>query len=112
MDDSAFQKELNKYKVVRPADFHKPRLMRQRTEPRTAPRTSAPTQQSRERESSQRLANVTSGDFWELLSTANASMMTTAESIKFIEAIKQEHSLAKGKVNLQDMDMIAAELKA
>jgi hypothetical protein len=110
MDDSAFQKELNKYKVVRAADYHRPRLTRSRAEPRTASRVPAPTQQSREKDNLM-IANVTSGDFWELLSTANATSMTTAESIKFIEAMKLEHSVAKGKVNLNDMELIAAEMK-
>lgn len=90
MDESTFQRELNKYKVVRPADYHKSRTIKAKSDPKSGARPAAltgtapspapaPTPISRSAEV----------DFWELLSASNSTFMSTADSIKFIEILKE-----------------------
>lgn len=87
MDEASFQKELNKYKVVRGADYCKVRASRSRADTKSSPRQ---IQSSQVRERNEAVLSTAVGtNFWESMSTANSSVLTTAESIKFIEALRQ-----------------------
>jgi hypothetical protein len=87
MDESTFQKELSKYKVIRGADYYKVRTSNKiKTETkvqRNSISTSIPL--NRDKIESKTTYN---DNFWELISESNSSILTAAESIRFIEALR------------------------
>ena len=84
MEEAAFQKELSKYKVIRTPDYYKSRTIK--TQRLIAKQiTSTPVVKDT---ASSIIINSNESNFWELFSAANASILTTAESIKLIEALK------------------------
>lgn len=87
MDEATFKKELDKYRIVRPADYCKPRGSKTKSEARTSPRLPAPSAPPRH-DPVVAAAAIAGSNFWEVLSTANGSILTAAESIKFVEAMK------------------------
>ena len=84
MEEAAFQKELSQYKVIRTSDYYKSRTIK--TQRLIAKQiTSTPVVKDT---ASSIIINSNESNFWELFSAANASILTTAESIKLIEALK------------------------
>jgi hypothetical protein len=85
MDEATFQKELVKYKVIRGPDYCKAHIKNKVV---TKPSSAAPlalTSQSKEKAP---VINPNESNFWELFSAANSSILTTAESMKFIKSLK------------------------
>jgi hypothetical protein len=84
MDEQSFQKELSKYKVVRSSDYYKPK-----TRTKVSKQTTVTSANNTKDSVSPVIINTNESNFWELMSSANTSILTTAESIKFIEALKK-----------------------
>ncbi len=101
MDEATFQKELSKYKVVRPSDYHKSKTailkakadLKAESRPRPIP-TLPPVAKS-----SNSVETAADCDFWELLATTNASFLTAEESARFIEALREVSDASKLRLN-------------
>ena len=87
MDESTFQKELVKYKTIRPPDYYKPKVTATTSTPKasTNPKQITTTTQTAPVPS----IPVSESNFYELFSAANSSILTSSESIKFIEHLKK-----------------------
>lgn len=108
MDESSFTKELNKYKVIRSADYCRPRSTKNKVELKNVSNTLEKRNKNIDSVAVEEKGPINSDNFWEIFSAANCSILTAAESIKFIEALKQEHDTIKNKVNLYDLEQIAS----
>ena len=86
MDESTFQRELNKYKIVRPSDYHKSRTSKSRYETKSRLTNTPATIPS---SSSLKAAVPQEGDFPELLSAATASLLTPDELRSLLGAISE-----------------------
>ena len=136
MDESIFQKELSKYKVVRQPDYYKNRSknVTRFNKPNTI--TNSVTKDSNVSNGTQAI-NPNESNFWELFSAVNSNVLTTAESMKFTETLKlvsfiqyfninlhllaliflinammllQEHDAINSKVSLYDLEAIATSI--
>jgi hypothetical protein len=87
MDEATFLKELSKYKVIRSTDYTKPKQKSKAIKSNPAP-TIATKENQQSSNPTLPLVNSTESNFWELLSATNSTILTAAESIKFIEAMK------------------------
>ena len=88
MDESTFQKELSKYKVVRQPDYYKPRIKNSGIKQSKLSNTASAGKESTSNSVSVTTINPNESNFWELFSAANSNILTTAESMKFIETLK------------------------
>lgn len=136
MDESIFQKELSKYKVVRQPDYYKNRVKNVTRFNKPSTITNSVTKDSNVSNSAQAI-NPNESNFWELFSAVNSNVLTTAESMKFTETLKlvrfilyffykslfisanfflsllqiiQEHDAINSKVSLYDLEAIAASI--
>ena len=85
MDEATFQKELLKYKIIRPPDY-----IKLKSKTKSTNKTKSIVHNIAGKNDNPILIDSNKeSNFWELLSTTNSSILTTVESIKFIEALKQ-----------------------
>jgi hypothetical protein len=89
MDESAFQKELNKYKVIRQPDYYKSRNRQKVTKAATSNTTLIKEVHSSNLNSNIKIDNESTQDFWEVFSNKNQNILTASESIKLIEVMKR-----------------------
>jgi regulator of PEP synthase PpsR (kinase-PPPase family) len=111
MDDATFQKELAKYKVVRKADHYKIRFNKHKNEAKAIkagvrkditkpkPNTTISTTNTK-----------ATNDFWDLLEVSITNL-SVKEKAEFIRALKEEHQMVNERINIDDLEAIAASLK-
>ena len=105
MDESIFQKELSKYKVVRQPDYYKNRSknVTRFNKPNTI--TNSVTKDSNVSNGTQAI-NPNESNFWELFSAVNSNVLTTAESMKFTETLKLVSCIQYFNINLHLLAVI------
>lgn len=100
MDEAAFQKELSKYKIVRRADHYKVRWNKKKTEvKRLADRSHVQTPVIKE--------FASGANFWDVVTGAPRSGLSSAEWAKFIAALRESHESILRILNLEDLESLA-----
>lgn len=95
MDETAFQAELNKYKIIRQPNYYKSRNRPKVAKSTASSNSGISTNVIAKEVVSSNIINSNESNFWELFSAANSSILTTAESIKFIEALKKVRKIVQ-----------------
>jgi hypothetical protein len=113
MDEATFQKELAKYKVIRKADHYKIRINTSKNEVKslkagvrkdvTKPKTTTTTTNTN-------TTTAATNDFWDLLANSITNL-SVKEKADFIKALKEEHQVVNERINIDDLEAIAASLK-
>ena len=104
MQATEFHDELKKYKLLRKPDHYKVKWNRKQTEKREMRLND-----DNEATTIDKSSVETDAGFWELLEAATKSIFpTTAERNKFFNALRNEHNTMHTKVNLTDLDKLAA----
>lgn len=87
MEEAMFQKELSKYKVVRQPDYYKNRVKNVTRFNKSSTVINSMNKDANVSNGAQ-VINPNESNFWELFSAVNSNVLTTAESMKFIETLK------------------------
>mmetsp|Transcript_17655 Transcript_17655/g.16993 ORF Transcript_17655/g.16993 Transcript_17655/m.16993 type:complete len:108 (+) Transcript_17655:92-415(+) len=107
MDSSSFARELNKYKIVRLADYKNSRYKTQKKSDNKPKLLLAPstvtTIKAADSDKKQ--------DFWGQLESINANTLSETDMKKFIGAVKEEHPSMVSAINLHDLEHIAKLLQ-
>ena len=115
MDDATFQKELAKYKVVRKADHYKIRFNKVKNEAKAIKAgvrkdAKKPTTTTTTTTTTNTTNTKVTNDFWDLLDVSITSL-NPKEKVEFIRALKEEHQMVNERINIDDLEAIAASLK-
>ena len=117
MDEATFQKELAKYKVIRKADHYKIRINTSKNEVKSLKagvRKDVTKSKTTTTNTTNTTANTTTAaatnDFWDLLSNSITNL-SVKEKADFIKALKEEQQVVNERINIDDLEAIAASLK-
>lgn len=118
MDDATFQKELGKYKVIRKADHFKIRFNKVKNEVKaikagvrkTTTATTTTTNTAAAATTTTTNTTTKKANFWDLLE-ASITNLSVKEKADFIRALKEEHEVVHERINIDDLEAIAASLK-
>lgn len=105
MERPTFEKELQKYKIVRLADHYKIRWKPQSsTSKRTAERAKLPTSVV-----ATKPVSASTDPFWTMIERVNVNALSEAEMKKFLAALREEHAQIVSQVNLEDLEYMASK---
>lgn len=113
MDEATFQKELAKYKVIRKADHYKIRINTSKNEVKSLKagvRKDVTKTKTTTTTTNTNTTTAATNDFWDLLANSITNL-SVKEKADFIKALKEEHQVVNERINIDDLEAIAASLK-
>ena len=111
MDHATFERELAKYKVIRKADHYKIRFNKVRNEvkPIKAGVRKDVIKQNKQDTTTTPVTMKPASDFWDLLENIITNL-DAKEKAEFMKALKEEHQVVDERINIDDLEAIAASL--
>jgi len=113
MDEATFQKELAKYKVIRKADHYKIRINTSKNEVKSLKagvRKDVTKTKTTTTTTNTTTTTAATNSFWDLLANSITNL-SVKEKADFIKALKEEHQVVNERINIDDLEAIAASLK-
>jgi hypothetical protein len=110
MDHATFERELAKYKVTRKADHYKIRFNKVRNEVKTIKAgVRKDVIKQNKQDNSTPVPMKPASDFWDLLENIITNL-DAKEKAEFMKALKEEHHVVDERINIDDLELIAASL--
>eukprot|EP00601_Ochromonadales_sp_CCMP2298_P001091 CAMPEP_0173188554 /NCGR_PEP_ID=MMETSP1141-20130122/11315_1 /TAXON_ID=483371 /ORGANISM="non described non described, Strain CCMP2298" /LENGTH=111 /DNA_ID=CAMNT_0014112487 /DNA_START=34 /DNA_END=369 /DNA_ORIENTATION=+ len=107
MDTATFQRELQKFKVVRLEDYYHPRMKKTDQKMGSKQIASGERRAGAEKDKGKAAPAGPAGSFWVLLEAALADTLAPSETTAFLAEMRRGLEEVPRSINLEDLDLAA-----